>query len=467
MRYARAALCFILQLGLLALPAGGQEQLWIRQFGANQIDIISRALALDGAGGVFIAGEAWQPQPVNGDIWLARYDGSGNQLWLRQFGTPSMEIAYGLASDSAGGVFIGGMSTASLGGPTPGGLGPYAWLARYDSAGDRMWILQFGTSAEAHALAPDGMGGLFVGGITNVPIGGPVAIGYTWLARYDNAGNQIWIRQFSGGDVAGLASNDGGTVFIGGRRYGGAGGVDAWLAHYDGEGNQVWIRHLGSNASDEAKGLASDGAGGVFVGGTTIGDLGGPSAGGWDAWLARYDAEGNQTWIRQFGSSRSDMARALAEDGRGGVVIAGTTNGDMGGPHGGNGDGWLARFDSSGGQTWILQFGDDNTEQPEAVAVDSIGGIFVGGWILNPFSFNAMLTYFRESCYANCDGSTTEPILNMDDFTCFVRSFTEGKRLSHEEQLTHYTNCDGSTQKPVLNGQDIVCFMNAFAQGCP
>jgi hypothetical protein len=31
-------------------------------------------------------------------------------------------------------------------------------------------------------------------------------------------------------------------------------------------------------------------------------------------------------------------------------------------------------------------------------------------------------------CYANCDGSTTAPILNVEDFSCFINRFAQGCR---------------------------------------
>lgn len=61
-------------------------------------------------------------------------------------------------------------------------------------------------------------------------------------------------------------------------------------------------------------------------------------------------------------------------------------------------------------------------------------------------------------CYANCDGSTIAPVLNVSDFACFLNSFAAGEP---------YANCDGSTASPVLNVQDFACFLNAFAAGCP
>jgi hypothetical protein len=61
------------------------------------------------------------------------------------------------------------------------------------------------------------------------------------------------------------------------------------------------------------------------------------------------------------------------------------------------------------------------------------------------------------ACYANCDESTTPPVLNVQDFGCFLNSFAAGES---------YANCDGSTTPPVLNVQDFGCFLNAFAAGC-
>jgi hypothetical protein len=61
------------------------------------------------------------------------------------------------------------------------------------------------------------------------------------------------------------------------------------------------------------------------------------------------------------------------------------------------------------------------------------------------------------ACYANCDGNTTIPFLNVADFTCFLQKFAQGNA---------YANCDGSTNPPTLNVADFTCFLQKFAQGC-
>jgi hypothetical protein len=62
------------------------------------------------------------------------------------------------------------------------------------------------------------------------------------------------------------------------------------------------------------------------------------------------------------------------------------------------------------------------------------------------------------TCYANCDGSTAMPLLNVLDFACFMQKFAAGDG---------YANCDGSTAPPVLNAADFACFLQRFSAGCP
>lgn len=62
------------------------------------------------------------------------------------------------------------------------------------------------------------------------------------------------------------------------------------------------------------------------------------------------------------------------------------------------------------------------------------------------------------SCYANCDGSSAPPILNVSDFICFLNRFGAGDS---------YANCDNSTTPPTLNVSDFICYMNAYSAGCP
>jgi catechol 2,3-dioxygenase-like lactoylglutathione lyase family enzyme len=386
-----SALPVPLLLALADVPAAAQNQLWIRQLGTSATDGASAA-APDGSGGVYVSGTTLGslggPNTGGNDAWLARYDSAGNQVWIRQLGASNYDYANAAAPDGSGGVYVSGYTSGDLGGPNAGGFD--AWLARYDSAGNQVWIRQLGKGSNdnASAAVPDGSGGVHVSGTTSGSFGGPSAgAADAWLAHYDSAGNRLWIRQLgtNTGDHAYAAAPDGsGGLYVSGFTDGSLGGpsagaADAWLAHYDSAGNRLWIRQLGTNTDDHAYAAAPDGSGGLYVGGYTIGSLGGPNAGGYDAWVARYDGAGNQLWIRQLGTSSGEVANAAAPDGAGGLYVSGGTDGSLGGPKAGSYDVWLARYDSAGNQIWIHQLGTNVDDTASAAAPDGSGGVYVSG----------------------------------------------------------------------------------------
>jgi hypothetical protein len=73
-------------------------------------------------------------------------------------------------------------------------------------------------------------------------------------------------------------------------------------------------------------------------------------------------------------------------------------------------------------------------------------------------TFTLRTDFTASTCYANCDGSSIAPVLNVLDFNCFLNKFAAGNA---------YANCDGSSVAPVLNVLDFNCFLNKFAAGCP
>src|SRR5207249_303356 len=89
-----------------------------------------------------------------------------------------------------------------------------------------------------------------------------------------------------------------------------AGLQDAFALKFDAAGNLLWARQFGTVFDlDDATGVAVDGSG-VYVVGFIFGALPGQSnTGSRDAFVRKYDVDGNELWTRQFGSSSSDEAR--------------------------------------------------------------------------------------------------------------------------------------------------------------
>jgi Beta-propeller repeat len=75
------------------------------------------------------------------DAWLTKLGPGGRVHWKRQLRTSETDKATSVATDVDGNVYVAGWTTGSLGGPISGIAD--AWLAKYDDAGKMLWIRQF------------------------------------------------------------------------------------------------------------------------------------------------------------------------------------------------------------------------------------------------------------------------------------------------------------------------------------
>jgi hypothetical protein len=410
------------------------------------------------------------------DVFIRR-QASGPQ-WTIQFGSDQDDFALALDHDALGGptgAYIAGYTAGAM---IPGGHqgGLDAFVARFSTSGERLWLRQFGTPHDdiARDVAHDWQSGFYIGGSTRGDLGGSNAGGAdAFLARYDGAGNQLWIRQFGGsGDdaVQAIYPHWTGGAFVAGETAA-ASGVNIFLARYDGAGTRVWYREFGSGAEDRAHALFVSHAWSdvLYIGGSTTGDLGAANAGGMDAWIASYDLEGTRHWLTQFGTPHDDEVLAVRAR-FGGVVAGGRTRGDLGSllSNAGGSDAFLARFDSGGGPLWTTQFGTSADDAVVSIHEDLVIG-YTDGQLGPTGGGNRDMIHFyayEEPCYPDCDHSNPPPMLNVDDFTCFINTFALATSLSHIEQVHNYANCDGSTVAPVLNIDDFTCFINQWALGC-
>src|SRR5262249_27173838 len=150
-----------------------------------------------------------------------------------------------------------------------------------------------------------------------------------------------------------------------------AGGYDAYVAKYDSSGGLQWSNQFGTANHDQAYGIAADGAGSVYVTGSTAGDMSGSSAGQNDAFLRKYDANGAVQWTRQVGTAANDIAKAVSADAQGDVFIAGSSSGGLGGANSvGLDDAFVSKFNAAGTLQWSKQIGTTGNDYLTASATD-------------------------------------------------------------------------------------------------
>lgn len=371
------------------------------QLGTDGFDL-SITVATDPFGNVFIAGGTTRslggPNAGSRDPWLAKYDSEGNQLWTQQFGSSSFDTAYGAATDNLGNVYLVGYTEGDLAGPRQAEFSD-VWLAKYDGDGNQLWTQQFGSDVInlSFDIEVDSDGNVYLSGTTVEEAAGRTLFPLTddfFVTKYDTNGNQQWFTQFGSpieplsllnfDESYGVAVSNEGNVYATGWTYGDLGGenagvYDVWVSKQDNDGNLEWISQFGTEDLEFSWDIAVDSEGNSYATGWTLGDLGGESAGSYDAWLAKYDNCGNQVWIQQFGTAGDDQAFGVAVDSNDNIFVTGYTNDNLAATNAGAFDAWVARYDQAGNQIWIQQFGTQNVDQANAVTFDDAGSLYVTG----------------------------------------------------------------------------------------
>jgi hypothetical protein len=252
------------------------------------------------------------------------------------------------------------------------------------------WSRQLGTSDYdwSYSVAVDNTGNSFITGLTKGSLGGTNFGDYdAFLAKYDSDGNLLWTEQLGTSSVDGswsVAVDGAGNTFISGKTEGNLGGInagreDAYLAKYDPDGNHLWTNQLGTSTLDFSHSVALDGIGNIFISGYTGGSLGGTNAGASDAFLTKYDPAGNLLWTEQLGTSSKDLSYSVVLDSSGNAFISGYTEGNLGGTNTVYDDAFLAKYDPDGTLLWIEQLGTSDYDESFSVAVDASGNAFISG----------------------------------------------------------------------------------------
>lgn len=229
-------------------------------------------------------------------------------------------------------------------------------------------------------------------------------------------GTQIWAKRLSGTGAfdnayaSGLALDGAGNVVVVGAfqnsvNFGGgtltsAGGNDVFVVKYSASGAHLWSRRFGGVSDDYAEGVAVDGNGDVAVAGYFSGsaDFGSgvlTSAGGTDAFVAKYTSSGAPSWSRRFGSTGTDRALTIGADGSNNLVFAGYMVGSVdfgGGPlsSAGLADVFLVKYSPAGGHVWSKRFGGASSDVPLGIAVTGGGDIAVTGYFQGTANFGGM-----------------------------------------------------------------------------
>ena len=279
---------------------------------------------VDANGNVYQTGEAYSEAQSTEGYLTIKHDKNGNELW-RHFSPGLRKNSY-IAVDASGNVYIAG-ATGNFSNIVSNDT--HFYLSKLNANGVFQWSniylenensLPHETYGHPNGLAIDANGNPYVTGVlfsafipTNFqgpPIHPDSSTADYATIKYDAAtGNRVWVKRYNGAtpgegydDAKGIAVDAFGYIYVTGTSQLN-GFRDIATIKYDPAGNELWVqRYSNPDAglkNDYSRGIKLDPAGNVIVGGLSKAGEDVNDSGGGKRFIVKYIFSGLQLWVRE------------------------------------------------------------------------------------------------------------------------------------------------------------------------
>lgn len=457
------------------LTTHGQALEWAKGIGGASNDV-AYSSTVDGSGNVYTvgyfhssvdfdpgAGDATLVSNGGGmDIFITKFDATGNFVWAKKIGGPSSEVAEAVITDAQGYLYITGSFRSTVdfdpgaGVHNVSALGTNSFVCKLSSDGDFQWV-KAATGYDpisSLAVATDASGnvyniGTFESNCSFDTGSGTVTLYATglsdiYIAKYTASGTFVWAKKINGNssldDGFGITTDALGNVYTCGSFQSSSdfdlgtgvqtltsnGNRDIFVTKYDANGSFIWAKCIGGSDDDVARAITVDASQNVYIcgnfqdtvdfdAGTGVNRIG--SNGGEDIFISKLDANGNFVWTNTMGSIDSytnvEVALSVQTDASGAVFAAGYFYGTVDFDPGAGSEvltapsykraAFLAKYSSNGTYEWARKFEAQGECFGRSVAVHG-GNIYVTAYYIN-------------TCNVNINGGTYNlPVYGLEDF---------------------------------------------------
>ena len=219
--------------------------------------------------------------------------------------------------------------------------------------------------------------------------------------------SEIWIKQFGSKfseSINNIKLDSKNNIFLVGSTYGqidkyiNHGESDIILAKYSPTGEKLWITNLGTPKQDVGYGLYLDIKDNIYITGYTSQSLEQNNhKGRQDLFLAKYNNNGKKIWVKQYGTSRSDIGYSLTIDTTMNIYITGTYGAGSWGHF------LLMKLNPNGKEEWIREIDCKEICSGRSVTLDSKNNIYVTGYTKGELG--------NTNVAGNCNGGSCSDIL--------------------------------------------------------
>lgn len=389
-------------VGIVALPAGGcvvtgrsvdgadddivticydnaGTQLWLANYDGLIGNDRPEAIALDGAGNIFVAGSA--ANNADNDYVTLKYNSAGVQQWAVIYSGVQEDKLITMKIDGASNVYVTGQSDMD-----PSGKDNFDFKTiKYNSSGIQQWIATSGNAINQEDTPEnifiDNLGNVYLTGKSDANASNAV-INYQFsTVKYNSLGVQQWISYFDGTTVNGedlpssLVVDNAGNVFVAGSADFVTTQKDAIVLKYNAAG--VLLANKSYNGigdfTDKAKAMVVDKSNNTFVTGYTI-----SSARQKDLFVQRINSNGKTAWSKSYDrTGEGDEGNAIAVDTAGSVYVTGYSNGT------GTFDDYVTqKYSATGNLAWssVYNFTARQDDKAVSIVIAPNGDCYVTGY---------------------------------------------------------------------------------------
>jgi len=305
--------------------------------------------------------------------------------WIHTWGGAGDDTGTAVAVDEHGSIYVACFEHSFSGG------GGNVAVIKYDRAHNLLWRRAFGEEQYAHdeprALAVAN-GSVYVAGTT---AGFSTENNGVLLLRYSGGGTLEWALTWDGGDFdtgGGVAISEDDHIYVAGHTYSFGSEAQALLLKFDLDGNLVWSQSWGETGHEFVKGIALAGSDTIYIAGESRSFDNGAG----DALLVKWNSSGVPVWARTWGSTAWEGANAITLDLPGNIYLAGGTATVAPG----TAPNVLAlKYSSAGELQWVRSWGTSGPDVARAAVAGGMipGVLYIGGVVGWSTQFPVLLKF--------------------------------------------------------------------------
>lgn len=427
---------------------------WAKSQGGLNNDA-GRSVCTDPSGNVIVAGGFFAPSmqigtvTINslggGDIYLAKFDPSGNVIWVQTIGGTGLDVVGGVCTSTNGDIYISGsydspnltVSTYNLSqASTVGNMDIF--VAKFNTNGAALWALKYGTTGNERATGvnySNSLGNVLLTGYYSSPtftIGAYNMTNTSATGSYDcfvakfnptfgTATGAFSLGGANANDYGYTIRSDASSFYLGGSfspitgsvssigvAVSSFGSQDVFITKYSNANVFQWVRTGGSSSTsaDYFTGMDIDAASNIYLSGAyyglplVIGTATLANSGTNDGFIAKYNSAGTFQWANKVGGAGSDFAYDVAVDANSNAYLTGYFAGTVvtvgsysltNTTPGTNQDIFVVKYNSAGTPQWVSSATSIGGETAYAIASDAIGNVYITGSynIAGPITFGS------------------------------------------------------------------------------